>query len=128
MLASAPALGCPDARPWVRIDATPDVTRLLRAELAPKHIDLCDAPAPGAPAPIASLTVALASDTATVRVEVRDRVTAKDVTRDVSLADVPEDTRALTIALAADELLRASWVELSLANAPPSPRAAASRG
>src|SRR4029077_5107466 len=58
-------------------------------------------------------------DSAVVRVEVHDRITEKVVSRDVSLAAVPSDTRRLTVARAADELLRASWAELTLENAPP---------
>ncbi len=94
------------------------MTRLLRAELATRHIALCETPDAGAPPPIAIVSMSLAADTATVRVEVHDRVTAKIVSRDVSLAGVPDDTRALTVALAGDELLRASWAELALQSSP----------
>ena len=54
--------------------------------------------------------------------DVRDAITAKSVQRDVALEGVPSDGRALTVALAADELLRASWAELAIRTAPP-PRA-----
>jgi len=50
---------------------------------------------------------------------VRDAVTAKRVERDVDLDAVPKDGQPLTLALAADELLRASWAELALSTAPP---------
>jgi hypothetical protein len=124
LLASTSARAtCPDGTPWVRVDSShPDVTRLLRAELATQHIALCEQPDANAPAPIATVSLDVAEDTAAVRVEIHDSVTEKLVSRDVSLAGVPLDTRALTVALAADELLRASWAELTLATAPPPPK------
>lgn len=42
----------------------------------------------------------------------------KRVSRDIDLLHIPEDGRALVIAQAADELLRASWAELLVADAP----------
>lgn len=49
---------------------------------------------------------------------VRDQVTDKRVSRDIDLRRIPEDGRALVIAEAADELLRASWAELLVVDAP----------
>ncbi len=46
-------------------------------------------------------------------------MTSKRVSRDVDLRSIPSDGRELVLALAADELLRASWAELALASAPP---------
>lgn len=103
----------------MRVDAPADVTRLLRIELGSRDIESCDAPDASAPPPIATVSTSLGADSAVVRVEVHDRITEKVVSRDVSLAAVPSDTRMLTVALAADELLRASWAELTLKNAPP---------
>jgi hypothetical protein len=95
------------------------VTALLRAELAPRSIDVCGpVDAAGTPA-IASVTVSARPEGALVEVEVRDSLTAKRVSRDVDLAAVPEDGRSLTLALVADELLRASWAEIALRRAPP---------
>jgi hypothetical protein len=95
---------------------------LLRAELASRGIDLCaETSGAAASAPMATIDVSSAPDEVTLGVEVRDAVTAKHVSRDVSLGGVPSDSRSLTIALAADELLRASWAELALRDAPPPP-------
>ena len=53
-----------------------------------------------------------------VVIEVSDRVTQKRLARDLDLASFPEDGRALALAVASDELLRASWMELAMADAP----------
>lgn len=47
-------------------------------------------------------------------IEVHDAVTDKRVSRDVDLSGIPEDGHALALAVASDELLRASWSELAL--------------
>jgi hypothetical protein len=95
------------------------VATLLRAELAPRNIDVCaPSDALGAPS-IAAVSVRARPDGALIEVEVRDSLTAKRVSRDVDLAAVPEDGRSLTVALVADELLRASWAEIALRRAPP---------
>ena len=138
MAASVVALGaareasaCPEpGQPWVRVTAVDeagalrarDVARLLGAELAARHIATCDAPAEGSPPPIAVVLVRASGESASVTVDVRDAVTAKAVSRDVALVGVPADSRALTVALAADELLRASWAELAMRSAPPPPK------
>jgi hypothetical protein len=49
-----------------------------------------------------------------VRVRIDDRATQKSVERVVSLRDVPDASRARTLALAIGELMRASWAELAL--------------
>jgi hypothetical protein len=67
--------------------------------------------------------VRTSAESASVAVDVRDDLTAKSLQREVALADVPVDVRALTVAVAADELLRASWAELAVKNAPPPKRA-----
>ncbi len=54
-----------------------------------------------------------------VVVELDDRVTNKRVARDLSLVRIPPNGRALAIAIAIDELLRASWAELTLQREPP---------
>lgn len=88
----------------------------LRAALRVQDLLLCLEVESDAP-PIASLHL-VESGPDTVRVEVRDRVTAKRVERRLSLSDFPDDSRPLAIAVAADELLRASWAELVLVDAP----------
>lgn len=47
-----------------------------------------------------------------------DSVTKKRVARDLTLDKLPLDGRALALAVAAEELLRASWAELALSDAP----------
>lgn len=95
------------------------VTKLLRAELASRDIDVCPASeGPEAPS-IATVSVSARPEGAFVEVEVHDALTAKRVSRDVDLGAVPEDGRPLTLALVADELLRASWAEIALRRAPP---------
>lgn len=116
-------------RPWVQVRASSDLPKelsafveLLRAELSSRGLDLCEAADQGAPAPVAVVDVSPQPQSVTLTVEVRDALTAKHVSRDVSLAAIPRDGRPLTVALAADELLRASWAELALKTAPPPAR------
>jgi hypothetical protein len=121
-----PAACGSNGRPWVQIleaappgSAVPDFAPLLRVELASRAIDLCastEAPGSGA---IATVLVAPRPGAVTLTVEVRDALTQKQVRRDVALSAIPVDVRPLTIALAADELLRASWAELALRTSPP---------
>jgi hypothetical protein len=51
-------------------------------------------------------------------IEVHDSLTNKHVLREVDLRNVPDDARGVALAAAADELLRASWAELALEDAP----------
>lgn len=53
-----------------------------------------------------------------VRVEIEDRLTQKQVTRDFDLTGVPLRSRSRALALGAAELLRASWAELAMPSAP----------
>ncbi len=108
------------ARDAGRIDVTIDgaaprlaaaVREELDAELARAH--LCSTATDAQTKPLARIRVTLHGDTAaTIRIE--DAVTSKTVEREVDVADLPADGRALPIAIAADELLRASWAEVSL--------------
>ena len=124
------ARACPEhGEPWVRavIDDADgkrgeDIARLFAAELRARHIAVCTTPSEGAPPPLGVVAVRTSSEAAFVEVDVRDDLTAKSLKREVALADVPSDVRALTVAVAADELLRASWAELAVKSAPPSKR------
>ncbi len=60
-----------------------------------------------------------AADASAVILEIDDALTNKRVRREVDLGDVPASGRPRALALAAAELLRASWAELAL----PPPRA-----
>ena len=116
--APQPACGAP-GRSWVLVteDADPRFVDALRGELASRGFDVCRDGGPTAP--VARVAVTGASDAPSIAIEVRDAVTSKRLARDVDLVTIPADSRALTLALAADELLRASWAELTLATAPP---------
>jgi hypothetical protein len=127
VLLAPPASGQPSpcaspGRPHVDVSGSgadvESVTKLLRAELAARDIDVCPASdGPEAPS-IATVSVSAHPEGALVEVEVHDALTAKRVSRDVDLGPIPEDGRPLTVALVADELLRASWAEIALKHAP----------
>ena len=89
----------------------PAILAELDAELVRAH--LCTSAPGDRSKPLARIRVTLRGDTsASIRIE--DAVTKKTVEREVDVADLPADGRALPIAIAADELLRASWAEVSL--------------
>ncbi|HEX4406522.1 MAG TPA: hypothetical protein VH560_16905 [Polyangia bacterium] len=88
----------------------------LEAGLRSRHLELCVA---GAEAADDASEVELAgSKDSIMSIVIRDAITAKRVAREVDLRAVPPDARPLTVALAVDELLRASWLELTLPDAP----------
>jgi len=110
--------------PWVAIATDPKlgsegdrVRRELRADLAPQAIDVCDASRAGTP--IAKIELSPAEGAVSIRLQIHDALTAKEVARSVSTENIPPDGRALAIAVATSELLRASWAELALREAPP---------
>jgi len=96
----------------------------LASELAPRGLTVCmiEAREPGTA--LADVRVAR-REGARLSIEVFDRTTDKRVSRDVSLSRIPNNARALAIAIAIDELLRASWAELALRVRPGPPPPAA---
>ena len=112
---------CPSGGSWVRVEvrgAPPEFARRvledLRAGLAASRVGACAEDVPGTP-PLAVVRVApSASKPSRYGIDVSDAVTQKRLARDVDLGRVPADGRAFAIAVAADELLRASWAELAL--------------
>jgi hypothetical protein len=108
---------------WVQVRASPEGSpsfeSLLRAELASRRIDLCSEPGSHSAPAIATVEIARREGATAIVVQVRDAVTAKRVERDLDLDAIPKDGQPLALALAADELLRASWAELALSTAPP---------
>jgi hypothetical protein len=92
------------------------VTAALASSLAPSGIEVHDEPTPTS---VTRLLLRVEGDG--VRIVVEDAITRKTTERTVSLAGVPDDARALTIASAADGLLRATWLEAATPDAPPSP-------
>ncbi len=97
-----------------------NLARHLRGELTPREMDVCTS-WPASAKPIARVRLHVTRQGASVMatIEVRDEVTDKRLERTIELGKMPIETRALVVASAADELLRASWIELTLADAPP---------
>jgi len=116
------------SEPWVAVAFqgpafSPELERAvlldLRAGLRLKGIEACVIGQAGQEPPLAVLELSANSpERLTVTIDVHDALTEKRVQRDVDLTGVATDARSLTIAAAADELLRASWVELALSDAP----------
>lgn len=119
---------CPASGPSVAVrgeEVAPElrsaIVEQLRASLAERKIALCSGGEDG----VAAATLDLSAPDATrvaMKLTVRDAITRKDVSRELDLSRVPSDAHALVIAQAADELLRASWAELLLTDAPPPSR------
>ncbi len=127
---------CSGDKPWVAVSGhlpaafAQAVRSDLRAGRAPSNIDVCEAPASGGSAPLASVALEpLGPGGARYSLDVTDSVTHKRVGRDLSLDKLPADGRAFALAVAAEELLRATWAELALGGdrpataAPPEVRA-----
>lgn len=92
----------------------------LKTQLAERGIDLCVG-SPGKRAPIGQVTLIverLDNGPVTALVRIGDNVTDKRVERTMDLTGMPADARALAVSSSADELLRASWAELMIADAP----------
>ncbi|HVY28698.1 MAG TPA: hypothetical protein VHB79_19210 [Polyangiaceae bacterium] len=111
---------CSGERPWVslagnlRKAVVHAVASELRAGLAPSHIDVCELGDKTAGEPLARVSITQEGEQARFSLDVTDSVTQKRVGRDLSLDKLPADGRALALAVAAEELLRASWAELAL--------------
>jgi hypothetical protein len=94
------------------------IVKHLRAGLEPAGFRVC-VQLTGQKPPVATVELKKRpGESIVATIEVRDGVTAKRVARDIDLSALPEDGRALGVGLAADELLRASWAELALTDAP----------
>jgi hypothetical protein len=116
------------SEPWVAVAFqgtafSPELERAvlldLRAGLRLKGIEACVIGQAGKDPPLAVLELSANSpEHLSVSIVVHDALTEKRVQREVDLTDVATDARSLTIAAATDELLRASWVELALSDAP----------
>ncbi len=122
--ASAPAECGRPGHPGIVLRATgidgeleSKIVQQLKVALAGRSFDLCASDeTTGA---VAELDISKGSAAGVaLSLSVRDEVTDKRVSREIDLRGIPEDGRALVIAEAADELLRASWAELLVADAP----------
>jgi hypothetical protein len=92
----------------------------LKTDLAGNGIAVCAEAASAILPPVAVVEI-IADDPSSVliSIQVRDKVTAKQVGRDTDLGALPPDGRPLAVAAAADELLRVTWAELALRSAHP---------
>jgi hypothetical protein len=123
----AQADGCPPSgTDWLRVAFAGDaftpalhdrVVDQLGADLRVQRFALCEmsiaASTAATPPPLADIALSLSAE-AVLSLEVRDAVTGKRIARDLPLGTVPRDALAFSIALAAEELLHASWIEASL--------------
>ncbi len=97
------------------------LARHLKVELEARGIDLCEgSTAPRRPIGRVLLQVERNAQGPTLAlIRIGDEVTDKRVERTMDLSSLPADSRPLSVAAAADELLRASWAELQMKDAPP---------
>jgi len=97
-----------------------DTSEDLRAGLRLRGIGLCaDGQGAAHVAPVARAVLqAEGTERFEVTIEIQDALTEKRVSRKVELRRTAVDARALVLAQAVDELLRASWIELTIPNAP----------
>lgn len=103
--------------PGLRGEVWADLLSMLRE----RHVRLLtetDAPA----SRIATVRITAPDASSAVRVVIEDHLTAKLVERTLALAHEEPDTWSTLVAAGSDELLRASWVELSMRSAPPPAR------
>lgn len=120
--APAPAEACTAER-FLILRSSPELDPALMAEvrtdlaseLKRRHLAVC---VPGSTARLPAVIVDVRTLDESVVIELDDHVTAKRVARDLSLTAIPANGRALAVAIAIDELLRASWAELTLQTRP----------
>ncbi|WP_394836645.1 hypothetical protein LVJ94_07030 [Pendulispora rubella] len=94
------------------------VSSQLRTALRARGIRVCTVPPSSS---VATAAVVELSEDGHERftIVVKDALLAKRVERSIELSSIPPDGRPLALALATDELLRASWAELLLVDAQP---------
>ncbi len=117
-------LGCGSSGLWVGVTVqstvlepreTLRVVELLRAYLGPRRIEVCVATVHGATRPAAIVGIGRESqERLSIAIEIQDDVTNKRVVRELELEQAMRNSWPVILAVAADELLRASWAELSL--------------
>jgi hypothetical protein len=89
-----------------------EVRKDLAAELSPRGFGVC--PSRAAQGELVAEVTLVQREPASIAIQVEDYTTGKRVARDVRLGRIPAGGVALAIAIATDELLRASWAELML--------------
>jgi hypothetical protein len=91
----------------------------LRASLRERGVSVIDADE-GPTGVLATIRIEAPDlDHPMARIEIDDRVNQKQMEREIRLGAEPPDTWSVVIASAADELLRAAWIELTMPDAPP---------
>lgn len=90
----------------------------MRADLEPSGFAICQSDAIELRRPAATMHLATTASTVKVSLELTDRLTHKELKREVDLSGMPGDAQPLAVALGANELLRASWAELELRAVP----------
>ncbi|MEM1033466.1 MAG: hypothetical protein AAGN82_24240 [Myxococcota bacterium] len=117
--AEASGAGCRAGAPHLSLRVTSDaddLSRTIRIDIADgmrrRGLAVCgdDAAREGS---VGQLRVD-ARDPASVVITMIDDITNKEVTRRLDLSELPADGHSLAIAIAAEELARASWAELAL--------------
>ncbi len=88
----------------------------LRAALSPQSMGVCALLSAPAEKSVALVTLTTQGQDL-VRVEIRDSLTDKTVSRSIELGGSDAGSAALIVAVGADELLRATWAELSMRKA-----------
>jgi len=111
----------------VDVDGAPEgfrreIVASIENALAGREVRLCGWE-PLCTRPVAAARVAFEHGAARIQLTVEDALFRKTVSRDLELGAMPMDAWPLAIAVGLDELLRASWAEMALvdAPAPPSP-------
>ncbi len=123
--AAAESAACGHAgRPWVSVSFgegswresfKEEALQDLKAGLISRNIEACARTDSEETPPLAAIVISSSGEeNVRVTVEIHDAVTEKRVSRDVDLTRMPLDGRALALAVAADELVWATWAEIAL--------------
>ncbi len=105
---------------WTREVESAALTDLVAA-LEPRQIGVCSGETVDAGERTVSRVRVELADPTRVRIEVDDALTNKVVSRQIKVEDSTESASALIVAVAIDELLRATWAELTIQEEKSSP-------
>ncbi len=109
--------------PWIALEWGDDwsagerraVLEHLRRGFEVYGVSVCEKSTKTQELPLAEVSFSSAGrDSVSLSVDVRDSVTQKRVGRDVDVRGYSKEGQALAVAIATEELVRASWVELEL--------------
>jgi len=114
----ASAAPCADGGPHLGLEvaASPELRRTIQVdiEVGMRRRGLAVCPDGSTPASRVGRLQIDARNLPEVRITMVDDITDKEVSRRLDLSDLPPDGHSLAIAIAAEELARASWAELAL--------------